>query len=313
MEGYENYLNFQSIYLTVVLCGASFLLLRGVFMIRREEKRRLKDIESMDFSEAVIPADSVDEDDDGGQNILKRRRAEQSVESRFEFMRRFYIPLVIILTTFLVLLPFLPTLPATYLSLFTGLIAGVVGFAAKPVIENAIGGLVLTFSQPIRINDTVIIDDKYGTVEKITLLYTRIKIWNAQRLVIPNNKLLQKEILNLTLGDEWEWAYIAFYVEPNVDINLVRDLAKSSMQSKYRDSDEEPSFWIMDMNKDSVLCWVAGWAADPPRAWALKSAARRNLIQTLQKNNISFQMTNTNIQMDPKVFNSLKQNRPPEE
>ncbi len=304
LESIEPYMGFKFTYLLIVASGSFFLLTRGIFVIRREEKRRIKKAKKMDYSEAVIPAESVEEDD--GENLINRRRAVQSIEARFDFMRRFYIPLVLFFSLVLLSFPFLPTLPATYLSLFTGLIAGLFGLAAKPVIENAISGMVLTFSQPIRINDTVIIDDQYGTVEKIDLLHTRIKIWNWRRLVIPNHKLLQKEIQNLTLGDENEWAHIAFYVEPNVDIHKVKTLAKASMDSKYRDDSEEASFWIMDMDKDSILCWVAGWAADPAQSWALKSAARRNLIQSLRDANISFQMANTNIQLDPKVIANFR-------
>jgi small-conductance mechanosensitive channel len=288
----------QFVYLFIVLGGATFLLLRGIFAIRREEKRRVSMAEDMDYHAPVIPAESAGEDE--ADHILNRQRAVQSIEARFDYMRRFYIPLVLFVTLVLVSIPFLPTLPATYLSLVTGLLAGVVGFAAKPVIENAISGMVLTFSQPIRINDTVIIDGQYGTVEKINLLHTRIKIWNYRRLVIPNNRLLQKEIENLTLGDEMEWAYIEFCVEPDVDIHKVKELAKAAMDSKYLDGSEEPSFWVIDMQKDAILCWVAGWASHPAQAWALRSAARRNLIQSLREHNISFHMANTNLQFDPK-------------
>ncbi len=297
------FLQLRSIYFVVVASGALFLLLRGVFIIRREKLKRVREAKDMAFHEAVMPPDSTEDDD--SDNIINRRRAVQSIEARFEFMRRFYIPLVLFVTGFLIILPLLPALPATYLSLFTGLVAGVIGFAAKPVIENAISGMVLTFSQPIRINDTVIIDGQYGTVEKINLLHTRIKIWNWRRLVIPNNRLLQKEIQNLTLGEENEWAYIAFYVEPDVDIHKVTTLAKASMQSKYLDSREEPSFWVIDMDKDSILCWVAGWASDPANAWALKSAARRNLVHSLRDNGIGFQMANTNIKFNPQSLSQV--------
>lgn len=287
-----SYVSFKSVYLVVVAGLSVLLLFRGLIIIRREKRRRLHQIKNMDYSQAVISTENSSEED---EVIINRRRAVQSVETRFEFMRRFYIPLIVTISLLLLSLPFLPTLPATYLSLFTGLVAGLIGLASRPVIENAIAGMVLTFSQPIRINDTVIIDEQYGTVEKINLLYTVIKIWNWRRLVVPNHKLLQKEIENLTLGEEDEWAYVAFHVEPHVDIQKVKQIAKNSMNSIYRDDKEEPSFWIMDMNKDSILCWVAGWATDPARAWALKSAARRNLIKALQDHNISFHMANTQI------------------
>ncbi len=199
------------IYLMAVLIIASYLLFWGLWVIRREKRRRLDQVKEMDYTEAVLadPAHPEEIDIDS-HNVINRKHAVQGIESRFEFMQKFYIPLVLFITILLVGLPFLPALPATYLSLLTGVIAGIIGLAARPVIENAIAGMVLTFSQPIRINDTVILDGQYGTVEKINLLHTTIKIWNWRRLVIPNNKLLEKEIENLTLGDESEWAYMPF-------------------------------------------------------------------------------------------------------
>ena len=285
-------------YLLVVISGSGFLLFWGLLKIRREERRRLKSVSELEYSAAVLHppnGEEYDESEDGVRYL--KSQAVESVETRFEFMRRFFVPLVLFISFILISLPFLPTLPATYLSLVTGLIAGVIGLASKPVVENAIAGMVLTFSQPIKINDTVIIDDRYGTIEKINMLHTVIKIWNWRRLVVPNNKLLQKEIENLTMGEEDEWAYISFDVEPSADINLVKQIAKESMRGPYLETSEEPSFWIMDMQKDSVLCWLAGWAKDPARAWALKSAARRNIIGEFQKHGIAFQMSRSNIHL----------------
>lgn len=290
----NDWLTFQSIYLIAIASLSIFALVRGLFIIHREKSRRLKKTDSMDFSEPIINH----EENDDEEQILTKRRAVQSIESRFEFMQRFYVPLVLFISFVLMALPFLPTLPATYLSLFTGLVAGLIGFAAKPVIENAIAGMVLTFSQPIRINDTIIIEGRYGTVEKINLLHTVIKIWNWRRLVLPNGQLLQKEIENLSLGEEDEWAYIAFHVAPGTDIDLVNRLAKEAMNSKYRNADEPATFWIMEMNPDSILCWVAGWAKDPAEAWALKSAARKNLIKSLKKHGIKYQLAQSKIKIE---------------
>lgn len=310
-----SHLDARYLYLIFVISGASFLMARGLLSIRREERRRLKQAANMDYTDAVVAPDQLagqktENVENDGDQLINRRSAVQSIETRFEFMRRFYIPLVLFMTLILVAMPFLPTLPATYLSLLTGVVAGIIGLASRPVIENAIAGMVITFSQPFRINDTVIIDGQYGTVEKNNMLHSVIKIWNCRRLVIPNHKLLQKEIENLTLGDESEWAYIAFHVEPTADINMVKKLAIRSMDSLYREDNEDPSFWVMDLQKDSVLCWVAGWASDPARAWALKSSARRNLIAELQKHNIGFHMAKSNIQMNdgqPSPFQKANQ------
>ncbi len=288
------------IYLFVVIFVSTFLLIRGLVTIQLEKKKRVQKAEHSDFSDAVLPSDEADfiaaSNEPLGANQAQEN-AVQSIETRFEFMRRFYVPMVLFVSGILIVLPFLPALPATYLSLLTGLIAGVFGFAAKPVIENAIAGMVLTFSQPIRLNDTVIVDGQYGTVEQINTLHTVIKVWNWRRLVIPNHNLLQREIENLSLGEDSEWAHIKFYVEPTADLELVKQLAMEAMNSEHRLPSEDPSFWVMDMERDSILCWVAAWAGSPPDAWALKSQGRERLASALRKRGIQFHLQNTQFQM----------------
>jgi moderate conductance mechanosensitive channel len=307
----EHILSLRSLYLLIVLSGAFFLLVRGLVRIRKEEKRRLETVENRDYHQAVNPNEDASksetpEDDSEDTENLTRRRAVQSIEARFEFIRRFYTPFILSITAILVCLPFLSTIPATYVSIVTALLAAVVGLAARPVIENAISGVVITLSQPIRINDTVIIDGHYGTIEKITLLYTVVKVWNWRRYVIPNDKMMKKELVNLTLGDELEWAHVEFRVSPDADLTLVKKIAKNAMVCRYLVRDEDPSFWVMDLEKDAISCWVAGWANDPAQAWALKSTARKNLVDELQRNGIGFQMANTNIQLKPEILRAMQ-------
>jgi small-conductance mechanosensitive channel len=165
------------------------------------------------------------------------------------------------------------------------------------MLENAVAGVVITLSQPIRINDTVIIDGRYGTVERIHLLFTVVKIWNWRRFVIPNHKLLQKEFENLTVIDGSEWAYVEFHVSPRSDLELVKKLAKSSMKCRYLSGREAPSFWVMDLGQQSIKCWVAGWAESPAEAWALKSHSRKKLAQLFIQNHVDFHLVSNRVDL----------------
>ncbi len=64
----------------------------------------------------------------------------------------------------------------------------VVGLAAQSTLGNFIAGTALAFSQPIRLNDAVIYQRDFGTVEEITLLHTVIRTWDNQRIVVPNSR-----------------------------------------------------------------------------------------------------------------------------
>lgn len=293
MTDLTSQLDYRTIYILLILLGAFSLLFWGLVKLKRAEKERLQSAQQMEVTEAV-ETEAVDEDTES----ITRRRAISSIEARFEFIRKAFVPFVFILAALLVVVPLLPTMSASYVSLVAGVLAVLVGLAGKPVIENAISGAVITLAQPIRINDTVIIDGKYGTIERITLLYTTVKIWNGRRYVVPNYKLLQKEFENLSQGDEFEWAHVAFYVAPGSDMEKVKSLAKSSMKCKFLMNNEPPSFWVMELNPDSILCWVAGWAKNPAEAWALKSATNRKLVSSLADAGIHFQLARSQINLN---------------
>lgn len=281
------------LYFISIVTFTVFALVRGLYKIKKAEKKRLLSARNMDVTEAV-ETEAPDED---AENIT-RRRAITSIEARFDFIRKSYVPFVLFVSLVLIAIPLLPEVSNTYITLIAGIITVLLGIAGRPVIENAISGIVITMSQPIRINDTVIIDGQYGTIEKINLLYTVIKVWNWRRFVIPNHKLLQKEFENLSQIEENEWAYIEFYVSPDADIEEVKKIAKKSMKCKFLDPVEPPSFWVMDLQKDAIKCWVAGWSTNPAEAWALKSIARRNLARELQQAGIKFQSIQNQVNLN---------------
>jgi small-conductance mechanosensitive channel len=286
-------IDYQTAYTVFIVIGSSILLFWGLKKLKGTEKERLQTAEQMEITEA-IETDVFDEDTES----ITRKRAVSSIEARFELIRKAFIPIIIFLAAFFIVVPLLPTMSASYVSLVAGILVALVGLAAKPLIENAISGIVITLAQPVRINDTVIIDGKYGTIEKINLLYTTVRVWNWRRYLIPNHKLLQKEFENLSQGDEFEWAHITFYVAPGSDMEKVKSIAKSSMKCKFLSDSEPPSFWVMELNPDSILCWVAGWAKNPAEAWALKSATNRKLAFMLAEADIHFQLARSEVNLN---------------
>ncbi len=284
-------LGWHIIYSLIVLFITGLFLLWAMRKLRVTKDVRLDSVKHMDVSEAV-ETDASDEDIES----ITKRRAISSIEARFDIIRRVFVPGILLIAAFLIFIPLLPKVSASYVTMLVGIITVLVGIAAKPVIENAVSGVVLTLSQPIKANDTVIIDGHYGTIEKITLLYTVLKVWNFRRFIIPNHKLMQKEYENLSQTDEVEWAHVEFYVAPNSDLEVVKSIAKKSMQCKYLANSEAPSFWVLELKPDSIVCWVAGWANNPAEAWALKSTTRRRLASSLTKAGIKSQMTSNHVE-----------------
>jgi small-conductance mechanosensitive channel len=73
------------------------------------------------------------------------------------------------------------------LSLLTsaGIIGIVVGFAAQKSLGLILAGIQIAFTQPIRLDDVVIVEGEWGRIEEITLTYVVVKIWDERRLILP--------------------------------------------------------------------------------------------------------------------------------
>lgn len=286
-----------------VLLVAIVFLGGGLTILDRAERSRVKIARKMDISEAV-DTESPEEDTES----ITRQRAVDSVRDRFYFMRRAFVPSVVLTAALLVGLFYLPGASGVYITMMGGVLVVLAGMIAKPMVENFVAGLVITFAQPVRVGDTVIIDGRYGTVERINMLYSIIKTWDWRRFVIPNHKLVQKEFENLSLSDEYEWVHISFWVAPDTDLEYVKQIAKGVMNtSKFLERIERPSFWVIDLEKTAIKCWIAGWAHTPAGAWALKADTRKRLALELQKAGVKFHRTTNEVSVPEQLLSAPSQ------
>lgn len=116
--------------------------------------------------------------------------------------------------------------------------------------------------------------------------------------------MLTKEIESLSLHDENERVYVPFWVEPKSDLEKVKLIAKEVMASSlYMEKIENPSFWVMDLEKTAIKCWIAGWANTPARAWALKADTNKTLAQALRREKIEFHLPRSELQFNTQTFN----------
>ena len=99
--------------------------------------------------------------------------------------------------------------------------------------------------------------------------------------------MLNKEIINYTLHDNFIWTKIEFWVSYESDLQQVKGIAiDSAKRSTFFSAFEDPSFWVMTMEKDAYKCWLAAWADSPASAWELGNDVRTILITEFQKFNI---------------------------
>jgi small conductance mechanosensitive channel len=162
-------------------------------------------------------------------------------------------------------------------------VAGVaIGFAAQTTIANLVAGVVIAFAQPVRLGDSVTIDDEFGTVESIGLIYTSVRIWDNRRLVIPNKMLSDRSIRNYTLVDPRMPALVTLRLEYGTDVESVRALLIETAREHPQFLDlPHPNVRVTEADNLGVTVRLMAWAASQTEAWTLATDVREAVLTKL--------------------------------
>ena len=147
----------------------------------------------------------------------------RAAATRLRVVRRLVFVVIVLIGCFLALNEF------TKLDkLATGLLASsavlgiVLGLAARQVLANPLAGLLLAFTQPIRIGDTISIDDTTGRVADLTLSYTYIDPGDGRLMIIPNEHVVTSTLFNHSTGDRQAPPAAAVWLPPGADVQAAR-------------------------------------------------------------------------------------------
>jgi small conductance mechanosensitive channel len=152
----------------------------------------------------------------------------------------------------------------------------VVGLAAQRPLANFVAGIVIAFTQPLRLGDRVTVDDVTGTVEEIGLTYTFIRADDNTRLVIPNEKLASDTIRNATIVSPEKLAEVTVQVPLERDLNAVVDLLRSETAD-----DPRSEVLVTSLNEHATLT-LRSWAPDARAAERVASDLRVRVQARLQ-------------------------------
>jgi len=158
-------------------------------------------------------------------------------------------------------------------------VAGIViGFAAQRTLGNLIAGVQIALTQPIRLDDVVIVEGEWGRIEEITLTYVVIRIWDQRRLVVPIQHFLEKPFQNWTRVSSDILAIAFVYVDYRAPVEEIRSaLGRIVEGSKHWDG----RVWRLHVSAatDRTLELRALMSAsDSPTAWELHCEVREGLV-----------------------------------
>src|ERR671924_384307 len=165
--------------------------------------------------------------------------------------------------------------------LATGLLASsavigiVVGFAARQTLANAIAGILLAITQPIRIGDLVTFEEETGEVEDMQLTYTYIRLANGPRLIVPNERLAQSSVLNHTIMETRVQVEVSVWLPPDADLDKAMELI----------ADEEAgiSASVAETDKDGVRLSATTWASSAAERGKVAAELRARWLRLLRE------------------------------
>lgn len=164
-------------------------------------------------------------------------------------------------------------------------IAGiVVGLAAQRSIATLLAGFQIAMTQPIRVDDVVIVEGEWGRIEDITLTYVVVKIWDHRRLIVPMTHFLERPFQNWTRSSSDILGTVILHLDYSVPVRALREeLAAIVHKSRHWDG-RVNVLQVTDTREHTVELRALVSAADASQAWDLRCEVREQLVAFVQRN-----------------------------
>ncbi|HEY1808946.1 MAG TPA: mechanosensitive ion channel domain-containing protein [Acidobacteriaceae bacterium] len=217
---------------------------------------------------------------DVSDNLTARR-----LQTQFDMLHRITVVLVVIVTASIMLMTF-PAIKHIGVSILAsaGLASLVVGMAMKDTLSNLVAGVQIAFAQPFRIEDAVVIDNEWGWIEEIGMMYVVVRIWDLRRLVIPLSYFLENAFQNWTRNSADLLGNTILYVDYTVPLEEMRAELKRICESSQKWKGQVCVLQVTDASEHTMQVRALMDARNSGDAFDLRCVVREGLIVWLQKN-----------------------------
>jgi len=213
-------------------------------------------------------------------NNLRQRR----IITQLMYIRKVVTMIIVLVTIGIVLLTF-----DTMRKIGTGLLTSVgiggviIGFAAQRSLANLLAGFQIAFTQPIRIDDEVIVENEFGWIEEITLTYVVVRIWDNRRLILPINYFIEKPFQN--------WTRITADITGSVYLYADYRLPVEWLRGKFMELIKDHPLWdkksaglvVTNFKEDVMELRATVSTRSSGNSWDLRCFLREQLIKCINE------------------------------
>jgi small-conductance mechanosensitive channel len=163
-------------------------------------------------------------------------------------------------------------------------VAGIVaGLAARPVLSNLMAGVQLAMTQPIRLDDAVIVEGEWGVIEEITSTYVVVRIWDLRRMIVPLSYFIEKPFQNWTRESSALIGAAMFYLDYRAPVGIIREKLKEICQHSKNWNGRTVALQVTDTKEDTIELRALMSANSAGQAFDLRCEVREKLIDFLQR------------------------------
>ena len=164
-----------------------------------------------------------------------------------------------------------------------GMAGLVAGLAARPVLGNIVAGLQIALTQPIRIDDVLIVEGEWGRVEEITGAYVVVKVWDERRLVVPLQWFIEHPFQNWTRSSSQIIGTVFLWVDYGVPVERVREEFLRICREAPEWDGRVAGLQVTELGERAMQLRGIASSVDAGRGWDLRCRLREDLVAFIQR------------------------------
>lgn len=216
---------------------------------------------------------------DDADNLRARR-----VHTQIQVLRRITVVLVSVVAAAVILLSFSAVrAEGEGLLASAGLLGIMAGIAARPTATNLVAGVQIALSQPIRVDDVVVVETQWGRVEEIALTYVVVRVWDLRRLVLPISYFVEQPFENWTrsTADILGWVYVE--VDYTAPVEELRQAFFEIVAASPNWNGKVRVLQVTNLGSETMQLRALMSAADSSRSWDLQCEVREQLVRYVRE------------------------------
>jgi small-conductance mechanosensitive channel len=216
---------------------------------------------------------------DAPDNLLARKHVTQT-----RMLQRVANVLIVVVTASIALMTFDSVRQYGVSLLASAGAAGlIVGLALQPVLKNLIAGIQLAITQPIRIDDALIVEGEWGNVEEITSTYVVVRLWDWRRMILPLSYFIEKPFQNWTRENADLIGTVMLYVDHTAPVAEIRRKTAEVLNASPLWDKRVMAVQVTDFRQTTMEVRILASAGTAPQAFDLRCEIREKIIAFLQQ------------------------------